>query len=186
MRYTRLWLALTCVIAVSFGLLGYSGREVYRAAPPRPDRVVSDDGRLIFSEQQVRDGQNVWQSIGGQELGSVWGHGSLSFAFWSINIGLLAMVLLSLLPIGLMQTWASVNHGMWYARSADFMQQPILQKLRWLRMVGDVCFSAGILALGWLVLGLRTGWSIAKDETNVLAGAGQRLAMARSADKQES
>ena len=32
------------------------------------------------------------------------------------------MVLLSLLPVGLMQTWASVEHGNWYARSAEFLQ----------------------------------------------------------------
>ena len=46
----------------------------------------------------------------------------LSFAFWAINIGLALMVLLSLLPVGLLQTWASVDHGMWYARSADFLK----------------------------------------------------------------
>jgi nitric oxide reductase subunit B len=41
-----------------------------------------------------------------------------------MNIGSGLMVGLSLLPIGLMQAWASVEHGMWYARSADFLQQP--------------------------------------------------------------
>jgi nitric oxide reductase large subunit len=34
-------------------------------------------------------------------------------------------LLLSELPRGLMQTVASVNKGMWWARSADFMQQGI-------------------------------------------------------------
>jgi nitric oxide reductase subunit B len=38
--------------------------------------VLSTDGRVIFSGQQIRDGQNVWQSIGGQQVGSVWGHGA--------------------------------------------------------------------------------------------------------------
>jgi len=83
-------------------------------------------------------------------------------AFWSINIGLLLMVLLSVLPVGLAQTVASVDHGMWYARSAEFMQQPHLQTFRWLRVIGDTLFAFGALALGWFILGLKTGWSVEK------------------------
>lgn len=90
----------------------------------------------------------------------VWKTKVLSFSFWSINIGLTLMVLISLLPLGLMQTWASVEHGMWYARSAEFMQQPVMNVLRWLRVVGDTIFAVGTLGLGWFVLGLKTGWSL--------------------------
>lgn len=72
----------------------------------------------------------------------------LSFAFWAVTIGLALMVLLSLLPVGLLQTWVSVEHGMWYARSAEFLQQGIVQKFVWLRMVGDTLFGLGVLALG--------------------------------------
>ena len=88
-----------------------------------------------------------------------WRTGWLSFAFWSINIGLALMVLLSLLPVGLAQTWASVEHGMWYARSAEFLQTPALEAARWLRSIGDTIFAAGILAMGWFVIGLSAGWS---------------------------
>ncbi|MDQ8184630.1 nitric-oxide reductase large subunit [Pelagicoccus sp. SDUM812002] len=76
----------------------------------------------------------------------------LKFAFWSLNVGLLAMVLLSLLPIGIWQVWASMEHGMWYARSAEFMQQPAMEWLRWGRVPGDVIFAAGIVALVWHVM----------------------------------
>jgi nitric oxide reductase subunit B len=76
-----------------------------------------------------------------------WNDGLLRFAFWSLNTGLLLMVTLSLLPVGLMQTWASVTHGYWYARSADFLQTPTLQFFRWLRVLGDTVFSAGAVAL---------------------------------------
>ena len=62
-----------------------------------------------------------------------WKTKQLAFAFWSINIGLALMVLLSDLPRGLMQTVASVNEGMWWARSAEFMQQGIMEVFRWLR-----------------------------------------------------
>ncbi len=96
-----------------------------------------------------------------------WRTGSLAFAFWAINVGLALMVLLSLLPVGLLQTWASVERGTWYARSAEFMQTPTMNTLRWLRVVGDTIFAIGILALGWFVLGLKTGWSIATEPDEV-------------------
>jgi nitric oxide reductase subunit B len=96
----------------------------------------------------------------------VWKSRALAFSFWSINIGLALMVLLSVLPVGLLQTWASVEHGMWYARSAEFMQTPLLDKLRWMRVIGDTIFALGTVSLGWFVLGLKTGWSYAgKEET---------------------
>jgi len=90
----------------------------------------------------------------------VWKDGVIRFAFWSINIGLLLMVLISVLPVGLAQTLASVKHGLWYARSAEFMQQDYLQTLRWLRVIGDTIFAVGVLALAYFVAGLKTGWSL--------------------------
>jgi nitric oxide reductase subunit B len=80
------------------------------------------------------------------------------------------MVLLSLLPIGISQAIASIDKGMWYARSAEFMQQPYLQTFRWLRAVGDSLFAGGIVMLGWFVLGLKTGWSIRKGGSNIGSG----------------
>lgn len=90
----------------------------------------------------------------------VWKDGVIRFAFWSINIGLGLMVLLSVLPIGLLQTWASVEYGLWYARSMEFMQTDLMETLRWLRAIGDTIFAIGALALGWFVIGLKTGWSL--------------------------
>ena len=102
-----------------------------------------------------------------------WRTGSLSFAFWSINIGLALMVLMSLLPVGLAQTWASVEHGMWYARSAEFLQTPVLEVFRWLRSIGDTIFAVGILAIGWFVIGLSAGWSVrgARSDSESFAAA---------------
>jgi nitric oxide reductase subunit B len=91
--------------------------------------------------------------------GLMWKDRPLSIAFWSINIGLAAMVLLSTLPIGLAQAWASVEVGMWYARSSEFLHTPILTNLRWMRMFGDTIFAFGAIVLGWFVLGLVTGHS---------------------------
>jgi len=90
-----------------------------------------------------------------------WKEAHLAYAFWAMNVGLALMVLLSLLPIGLAQAWASVEHGLWYARSADFLQQPALQTLRWLRVIGDTIFLTGVASLAWFMLGLVTGRSLA-------------------------
>lgn len=92
----------------------------------------------------------------------VWKEGSIRFAFWSINIGLAAMVLLSVLPVGLAQTVASVQDGLWFARSAEFMQQPYIITFKWLRVIGDTIFALGTLSLTWFIFGLKTGWSLEK------------------------
>ena len=76
-----------------------------------------------------------------------WSDRLVATSFWSLNAGLALMALLSLLPVGLMQVYASVNHGFWYARSAEFLQQPLMQLLVWLRVPGDVIFSVGVAAL---------------------------------------
>jgi nitric oxide reductase subunit B len=94
--------------------------------------------------------------------GKAWKNWPLSLAFWAINSGLALMVLLSVLPIGLMQAWASVEYGTWYARSAEFLHSPGMNQLRWMRMLGDSIFAVGALALGWFVLGLVTGHSYDK------------------------
>jgi nitric oxide reductase subunit B len=103
-------------------------------------------GLMLFSLRALRPGR-------------VWRDSVVSFAFWSMNVGLMAMVLLSLLPVGLMQTWASVEHGYWYARSAEFLQTDLMSRLRWMRMVGDTVFAVGSITFVLFVLGLSSGHS---------------------------
>jgi nitric oxide reductase subunit B len=93
----------------------------------------------------------------------VWKEKWIKFAFWSINIGLAAMVIISVLPVGLAQTVASVQEGLWFARSSEFMQQPHIMTFKWLRIVGDTLFAAGTISLAWFIFGLSTGWSIRKN-----------------------
>ena len=92
-------------------------------------------------------------------LGVTWREQPLAFSFWAMNIGLGLMVGLSLLPIGLAQAWASIEHGLWFARSAEFLQQPVIVNLRWLRLIGDTIFTLGALAFAWFMAGLGFGWS---------------------------
>ena len=96
-----------------------------------------------------------------------WKDNVMRFSFWAINIGLLLMVLLSILPVGLAQTVASVKYGMWYARSAEFMQNPTLQNFRWMRVIGDTIFAIGTLGLAWFVIGIKAGWSLNKSTIDV-------------------
>jgi nitric oxide reductase subunit B len=88
-----------------------------------------------------------------------WKTRALAVAFWGTNIGLSLMIGLSILPVGLAQTWASVEVGLWYARSAEFLQLPWIETLRWLRVVGDTVFVIGAVAYVWFLSGLWFGWS---------------------------
>jgi nitric oxide reductase subunit B len=88
-----------------------------------------------------------------------WKDGLVKFGFWGMNIGLFLMVVGSLLPVGLMQTWASVKVGYWYARSAEFLSTPIVQDLKWARVFGDTIFALGAVAIVLFVFGLALGYS---------------------------
>lgn len=83
-----------------------------------------------------------------------WNTKLLAFAFWAINIGMMLEILLSLLPIGLLQTYQSVSQGYWYARSPEFMQTPLMQTLRWMRLFGDTIFAIGAIAFVWFAINL--------------------------------
>lgn len=95
--------------------------------------------------------------------GRKWKEGILKISFWCINVGLIFMVVLSMLPIGLMQALASIERGTWYARSAEFLQTPTMQTLRWMRVPGDILFALGAALLGWFILGLLTGHSYQRE-----------------------
>ncbi|KFL36655.1 nitric-oxide reductase large subunit [Arenimonas donghaensis] len=90
----------------------------------------------------------------GMKPQAIWPEAPLRTAFWSLNIGLSGMALFTLLPLGILQVNAAMNHGYWFARSAEFMQQPIVDMLVWMRVPGDTLFSVGALALAWFVLRL--------------------------------
>ena len=83
-----------------------------------------------------------------------WQERWIRFAFWAINIGMMMEILLSLLPIGLLQTYQSVSTGYWSARSPECVQTGVMQFLRWMRMAGDTVFAIGAVAFGYFVLKL--------------------------------
>src|SRR5215213_2863964 len=85
MRYKRLWIALAVVMAVSFAVLGGMGVKIISNAPPIPQQVVTPAGQVLFDHDTIQRGQGVWQSLGGQEIGSVWGHGAYVAPDWSAD-----------------------------------------------------------------------------------------------------
>lgn len=77
----------------------------------------------------------------------------MNTGFWWLNGGLMLMIVTSLLPIGILQFYASASQGLWYARSEAFMQQDLLQTLRWVRTFGDIVFLVGAFAVIWQIAG---------------------------------
>lgn len=84
MGTTRLWKWLGIIFVMSFATLGWLGREIYLAAPPIANVQVME-GPQLFTAEQVEDGQRAWRAAGGQQLGSVWGHGAYVAPDWSAD-----------------------------------------------------------------------------------------------------
>jgi nitric oxide reductase subunit B len=81
----KLWLSFAALLVVSFSILGWIGTRIYQEMPPIPDQIVQTDGTVIFAAGEVGRGQNVWQSLGGMQLGSIWGHGSYVAPDWTAD-----------------------------------------------------------------------------------------------------
>ncbi|WP_084535461.1 cbb3-type cytochrome c oxidase subunit I [Microbulbifer donghaiensis] len=85
--------------------------------------------------------------------GDAWPAALVRRAFWSINIGLMLMVLMDLLPVGFDQLVTVIDRGFWFARSEEYIQSDTFQWLTWARIVGGVVFTfGGVLPLAWLML----------------------------------
>jgi nitric oxide reductase subunit B len=81
----RLWVILATSIILMFGTLLFLGREIYQVAPPIPSAVQTAAGQVVFTKNDIQRGQNVWQSTGGMQQGSIWGHGGYVAPDWSAD-----------------------------------------------------------------------------------------------------
>ncbi len=81
----RLWIIFVAVFIFSFAILGWVGTEIFRQVPPIPRQVVTSEGVFMIPAEQVSDGQNVWQAMGGMQVGSIWGHGSYVAPDWTAD-----------------------------------------------------------------------------------------------------
>ncbi|MDP3841502.1 MAG: nitric-oxide reductase large subunit [Oxalobacteraceae bacterium] len=96
---------------------------------------------------------------------AAWSDKLLQPMFWSLNIGLGMMVFISLVPAGIYQAWASITHGVWYARSAEVVHSHLMETFVWLRVPGDIVFSIGVFFLALFALRLLTGAKRAQEKT---------------------
>jgi nitric oxide reductase subunit B len=64
----------------------------------------------------------------------------IRIGFWGTNIGLALMVVMSLFPSGVLQTWDVIQHGYWHARSLDYTGTARQHLIEWLRLPGDIVF----------------------------------------------
>ncbi|MDE2059803.1 MAG: cbb3-type cytochrome c oxidase subunit I [candidate division NC10 bacterium] len=94
---------------------------------------------MVIAFRQVLDEQQ-WQRV----------EKFVRVSFWGLNIGLAMMVILSLFPGGVLQLWDVLTNGYWHARGPEFMNQPFVRLLEWLRLPGDavfIVFGAAPMAL---------------------------------------
>ncbi|HEY3297513.1 MAG TPA: nitric-oxide reductase large subunit, partial [Armatimonadota bacterium] len=71
------WLQLSILTFIfGFGVLGFLARVIYSEHPPIPDRVVREDGTVLFTGKDIMEGQHLFQKYGLMEYGTIFGHGA--------------------------------------------------------------------------------------------------------------
>ena len=99
-----------------------------------------------------------------------WNQRIIRFSFWSINSGLMLMVVLDLFPAGAIQFKSVVEQGLWFGRSADFIEGGVFKSFTWLRGIGaSVFYFGGVLPLAWFVITrIRSVKSWSPVESNII------------------
>src|SRR5690606_5954578 len=96
--------------------------RIYQEMPPLADRVRTIDGEIVFDEGEILAGQNVWQSLGGMQVGSIWGHGSYVAPDWTADwLHREAMFMLN--------RWASEEFGDEFDQLTDEQQAQLIGRL---------------------------------------------------------
>src|SRR3954468_3652029 len=81
----RLWIIFGASMVVMFGALLFFGVQIYQSKPPIPGAVRTASGQVLYTSADIQRGQSVWQSMGGMQQGSIWGHGSYVAPDWSAD-----------------------------------------------------------------------------------------------------
>jgi nitric oxide reductase subunit B len=137
----RLWLALGVVFFVSFALLGNLGSQIYQVAPPIPEKVMVAGGdTVLFNKDQIEKGQNVWQSMGGHDTGSIWGHGSYLAPDWSADW-------LHREAVALLDVYASKDEGVPYAVVSMEKQAGLKERLKTEMRANTYDAESGVLTI---------------------------------------
>jgi len=82
-----------------------------------------------------------------------WNPKIVHFGFWSLNIGLMLMVVLDLFPAGAIQFKSVLENGLWFARSNAFIKGETFESLTWMRGIGTIVFIiGGVIPLAWFIV----------------------------------
>ena len=77
-------------------------------------------------------------------------------------VGTDGAALFSLIPSGFYQFYFAVRDGLWFARSPEITSGPVMRAFSWARLVPDLIFAAGAIAL--LLFLVRAIWLSRKAE----------------------
>ena len=119
----KLWIIFIAIFIFSFSILGWVGTEIFRQAPPIPREVVTTDGKVLIGAEEISNGQNVWQAMGGMEIGSIWGHGSYVAPDWTADY-------LHREAMFILNDWAQSNFGGTYENLNSEQQAVLRQRLQ--------------------------------------------------------
>jgi nitric oxide reductase subunit B len=111
------------LLAASFTVLLWMGREIFHAAPPIPERVATTSGQTLFDRDGIETGRIVWQTTGGQQLGSIWGHGAYVAPDWSADW-------LHREAEALLELWAKRDYASTYAALDAPTREALAAKVR--------------------------------------------------------
>ncbi|MEO6063075.1 MAG: nitric-oxide reductase large subunit [Thermoflexales bacterium] len=81
----RLWTIFGASMVIMFGALLFVGLQIYHTKPPIPSAVRTVSGQTLYTGEDIQRGQAVWQSTGGMQQGSIWGHGGYVAPDWSAD-----------------------------------------------------------------------------------------------------
>ena len=137
----KLWLGLAVLLTLSFGVLLWAGTEIFRTAPPMPEQVLSESGQVVYTRADIERGRQVWQSIGGMQLGSIWGHGGYVAPDWSADW-------LHRESVSLLDLWARADGGMaTYAQLPEEQQAALRSRLKQVMRTNTYDPTSGTITL---------------------------------------
>ena len=119
----KMWAILALILIVSFSWLGLLGNEIHRQAPPVPSAVVTRSGETVFTRDDIQTGRQVYQSMGGQQVGSIWGHGGYLAPDWSADW-------LHRESLVILDGWAEAEYGRTYGALAAEDQARLQTRLQ--------------------------------------------------------
>ena len=136
----KLWLGLATLLIASFAVLLWAGGEIFRAAPPIPERVVDTTGATVYTRHDIERGRQVWQSMGGMQLGSIWGHGGYVAPDWSADW-------LHREATALLDQWARAEGSVSYAQLPAERQAALRGRLQEQFRANTYDASTGVITL---------------------------------------